>query len=390
MPTVSVSRDALQFGTIQCGLCKVITVQLFNPESVPCEWAICGEEPPRKKIDRHVPLHVRQRMLQEQKPLPVVFEMLPSSGVLLPGERVNVQVKFTPAEGKAYSQRLVLSVSQSHQCVFLLAQGQGEEPQLEFSSSVLELGPILPYSRGAEGEVLVRNPCSFPIEFYSMEFDKQYLEEEKILCMMNGYDDSNILLLPPRAPGEMLPPELLEYYKKQSAQEQGMKTDDLNEREDFEAEKGITSLQDEVMVCSLPQESQVEDNNETKGQMLSEELTEDPDDSGGSVSVGELDINPVAKAIAHYMGTDLFPEGQAAQNRKGISIIVHGAPLSGKTETAVTLAKHYGAACLSLDVIVLEAVCSGESPAALQARELCAKAALEQAQRRVEEAGESW
>ncbi|KAL4604999.1 hypothetical protein GN956_G25364 [Arapaima gigas] len=99
MPTVSVSTDALQFGTIQCGLCKVITVQLFNPESVPCEWAICGEEPPRKKIDKHVPLHVRRRMWQEWQPSPVVFEMLPFSGVLLPGERVNVQVKFSPLEG---------------------------------------------------------------------------------------------------------------------------------------------------------------------------------------------------------------------------------------------------------------------------------------------------
>ncbi|XP_029109509.1 hydrocephalus-inducing protein homolog isoform X1 [Scleropages formosus] len=395
MPSLSVSTDTLQFGTIQCGLCKVVTVQLLNPESVPSEWTISEEQQAKKKIDKHVPLHIRRRMWQERKPVPIVFEILPPSGVLLPGERVNVQVKFTPAEGKTYSQPLVLSVAQSSQRVLLLAQGQGEEPQLEFSSSVLELAPILPYSRGEEGEVLVRNPCSFPVEFYSLEFDKQYLEEEKILCMMKGYDAKNILLLPPRAPGETLPPELLDYYKKQSAQEQEdlhvaeMKS--LKERETLEAEeKAIASLQAEVMAQPLPLGSQSEDDRkETKGQSSSgEDQAEDQDDSGGTISVGELEIDPVARAIARYMGTDLLPGGQAVQNRKGIAIIVHGAPLSGKTETSVTLAKYYGAACLNIDAVVLEAVTSGESTAALRAKELCAKATLEHSQRRLEEAAQ--
>lgn len=34
-----------------------------------------------------------------QQPPAVVFKMIPSSGMLSPGERVNVQIKFTPAEG---------------------------------------------------------------------------------------------------------------------------------------------------------------------------------------------------------------------------------------------------------------------------------------------------
>lgn len=62
---------------------------------------------------------------------------------------------------------------------------------------------------------------------------------------------------------------------------------------------------------------------------------------------------------------------------------------AGKTGTAVTLAKYYGAACLSVDAVVLEAMSSGMTSAGLRARELCAKAAMEHAQKRVEEAGES-
>ena len=58
--------------------------------------------------------------------------------------------------------------------------GQGNEPKLDFSSTLIEFGPVLPHSSGDEKEVIVRNPSSFPVEIYSLEFDKQYLEEEKV------------------------------------------------------------------------------------------------------------------------------------------------------------------------------------------------------------------
>lgn len=81
---------------------------------------------------------------------------------------------------KFYSQTLVFQIAQSAQKLTLLAQGQGLEPHLEFSPSILELGPLLPYAPGDEAEVVVKNPCGFPIEFYSLEFDQQYLIEEKV------------------------------------------------------------------------------------------------------------------------------------------------------------------------------------------------------------------
>lgn len=59
---------------------------------------------------------------------------------------------------------------------------------------------------------------------------------------------------------------------------------------------------------------------------------------------------------------------------------------AGKTRTSVTLAKHYGAACLSVNEVVQEALSSGSSPAAWRARELCAKAAVVFAQREEQEA----
>ncbi|CAM4581517.1 unnamed protein product [Leuciscus chuanchicus] len=360
MPSLTVSTDTLQFDTIQCGLCQVITVQLYNDGPVPCEWSIRQEERP-KKIDKHIPLYLRRQALLKQRPPPVVFELLPSDGTLYPGDRTNMQVKFSPAEGRTYSQRLVITVAQSTQKILLLAQGQGEEPQLEFSSSELDMGTVLPYSGGKVAEVIVCNPCPFPVEFYSLDFDKQYLEEEEILRMIKGYDAQSVLLLPPRSPGETLPPELLDYYKEYSSQ--------TNQ----ESEEGLA--EDDKEETAEPSEG------ETLG---GKGLTKD--NISAETAVGDLEYDPVSRAIARHMGIDLSPEGKAALNRRGIAIIVHGAPLSGKTRTAVTLAKHYGAACLSVDEVVQEAVSSGNGSAALRARELCAKVAMVYSQKEVEEA----
>ncbi|XP_042631182.1 hydrocephalus-inducing protein homolog [Cyprinus carpio] len=92
------------------------------------------------QTDKHIPLYLRRQAQLKQQPPPVVFELLPSDGTLYPGDRTNVQVKFSPAEG-----------------------------------------------------ILLKR------------------------ISLKGYDAQNVLL-PPRAPGETLPPELLDFYKEQSSQ----------------------------------------------------------------------------------------------------------------------------------------------------------------------------
>lgn len=47
-------------------------------------------------------------------------------------------------------------------------------------------------------------------------------------------------------------------------------------------------------------------------------------------AVGELDDSPVFRAIARHLGIDVSAEGRAARNRRGIVVIVHGAPLTGR------------------------------------------------------------
>ena len=46
MPDMIVSTDSLDFGTVECGNCKVMTIQLHNTQQVRCEWS---SEPPEEK-----------------------------------------------------------------------------------------------------------------------------------------------------------------------------------------------------------------------------------------------------------------------------------------------------------------------------------------------------
>uniref|UniRef100_A0A3B4VD89 HYDIN axonemal central pair apparatus protein n=1 Tax=Seriola dumerili TaxID=41447 RepID=A0A3B4VD89_SERDU len=372
MPYITVSTDTLQFDTVQCGMCQMKTLQLLNHELVPCHWSI---------VDKFLPLHQRKKALQEQRPPPVVFEMIPASGVLTPGERVNVQIKFIPAEGHAYNRQLVVHVADSTQQVIITAHGQGEEPQLEFCPSVLELGPCLPLSAAVQAEVTVKNPCTFPIEFYCLEFDTKYLKDEKILRLMQGYDENNVLLLPPRVPGEGLPTELLDYYKEYCSQR---KDNGKAERDDTQEEEKRSNDDDthppdgkeEELLASTVKTAELCEYNPFRNRMTSELSSE---------RVGQLEMTPVSRAIARHMCVDLSPEALAARNRRGIAIIVYGAPLTG--ENTAALAHHYAGACLNVDAVVTDVLINGTSPVSLMARELYRSAAAEYAKKEAEEAG---
>ena len=54
----------------------------------------------------------------------------------------------------------------------------------------------------------------------------------------------------------------------------------------------------------------------------------------------------------------------------------------------MSLAKHYNAALLTVDGIILEAISNGNTPAGLRAREMCAEAARRRAEEKAAEGGE--
>ncbi|XP_047385193.1 hydrocephalus-inducing protein homolog isoform X1 [Sciurus carolinensis] len=404
IPTMTLSCGKVEFATVQCGQCIIETVQLSNHLQVPCEWFIQSQYP-ISKLERHMPKYLRRKLHAELKPKSRIFEIQPISGVLVPGEKFNVQVKFMPKEEKFYSQTLFFQIGQSTQKLTLLTSGQGLEPRLEFNPSVLELGPLLPYTSGDEAEVIVKNPCSFPIEFYSLEFDQQYLMEEKILRQLKGYDSYNTLLLPPRMPGEKLPPEVYEYFKEvKKSKEEQMKTQEIEDEDITTSDQGTsgstkrTSLSRGISVTSnleerhpLPDSKPYpdeEEDEESLEKIVFQNEKIQSIDSHSAEEVGEVENNPVNKAIARHLGIDISAEGRLGKNRKGIAIIIHGTPLSGKTANAVNIAKYYNAAYLNIDSIVLEAISDGNNIPGIRARELCIRAAIEQSMKEGEDSAQ--
>ncbi|XP_057889918.1 hydrocephalus-inducing protein homolog [Melospiza georgiana] len=130
---------------------------------------------------------VRQKQQAlEYEPCP--FEVKPSKGTLDPGRCQNLKIKFTPKEERSYSNELELNIFGSSNHFKLYLSGQGLEPRLEFSPPELEMGWMMVDSDGMEATVVVKNPCNFPIEFYALDFDEQYLEK-KILRMAEESED---------------------------------------------------------------------------------------------------------------------------------------------------------------------------------------------------------
>ncbi|NXY18121.1 HYDIN protein, partial [Atrichornis clamosus] len=193
-----------------------------------------------------------------------------------------------------------------------------------------------PCSSGVDATVVVKNPCEFPIEFYSLDFDRQYLEEEKILRMVRRNKSPKPFLMPPRAAGETLPPEVLEYYearKKQKAQQAEAKA-----RAEAEAKARAEA------------EAKAKAKGKAAPAARRKSITSKPE------PMVEVIESPVSRALTRYLGTDTPAEGQEALELRGVVVIVHGAPLAGKTATAAALGKYYGALCLSIDTVVKEAI----------------------------------
>ncbi|NWR06172.1 HYDIN protein, partial [Paradoxornis webbianus] len=182
-------------------------------------------------------------------------------------------------------------------------------------------------SDGVEATVVVKNPSNFPIEFYSLDFDEQYLEEEKILRMAVGSEYQENFLMPPRAVGETLPPELLEYY---------------------EAQKSLKAQQGDVKAMAEA-EAEAMGKSEPAHHRAVPFYPE---------AVVKATGNPFSRAVIRHLGIDQSSERREAQQDKGIVVIVHGPPRAGKTEIAAALCHHYDAAPLSIDTVVKEAIAS--------------------------------
>ena len=97
MPDLQISNDIVEFSEVKCGECRIVTVQLHNHKEVRCDWSAAYLP---KKDEKFTPMHLKRKKKTDNDgtPKPKTFEIMPPTGILLPSQKVNIQIKFMPTE----------------------------------------------------------------------------------------------------------------------------------------------------------------------------------------------------------------------------------------------------------------------------------------------------
>ena len=124
-PELSVSSDTLDFGRVQVGTCKVVTVKLHNPTVVPLDFSI-------------------RKPLEAVKDWPF-FVCTPTEGSLPPGGWGDLKIEFTPnAPRSNFAQRIPIKIGYNPRLVYLQCKAAGFNLEAVCEPAVLDLGAIMP------------------------------------------------------------------------------------------------------------------------------------------------------------------------------------------------------------------------------------------------------
>ena len=171
LPVLGFSQHHFDFGEVIVGQCKVMTVQLQNMGSAPIEFSAGSA---RLCTDSNKLVSNRQLNIKGEKP----FKMLPSSGILPPSSFLNVSIQFSPTSERCFNMQFPISITSNPNPSYITVTGFGKLLDLIFIPNELTLPIIQPYSSPSTAEVIVKNPSSYPIEVFSLQFDRQIIMED--------------------------------------------------------------------------------------------------------------------------------------------------------------------------------------------------------------------
>ncbi|KAL5961681.1 hypothetical protein TSMEX_010586 [Taenia solium] len=297
-PDLEISESFLDFGEVHMDEAKIVAVQLHNSTPFPINWS-----------DSRL------------KAATSAFELMPKSGSLQPDQKTNLFIKYSPRIGGPVSEKIDLLLQESKTLLSITCKGVGLEPRLIVQPRVVEFKPLLPNGETDEQTVVIRNPCPFPVEFYSLDFDEVHAkaslhyqsrdllvlkQEERCLACLPLFDEAEEILLPPRKLGESLPMEMYEYVLqvKQS-------NVDTSKTGRLRSSRRGTTKQTLEHFKKLP-----------------------------------LHLSPFAD-LTTFRG--YAEERRIEVEGAGIVLLVFGSPLSGKSDLAKSLARHYDALHFNLD-----------------------------------------
>jgi len=109
-PDFTMSSESIDFGKVMVGTVSIAKLRLENTREVPCEWSYSpktttGNIGQSKDLDR--------------------FSVVPNSGILHPGQRITIEVIYTPIQEKSTSQKLDFKITHSQTSKYLLVKGTG-------------------------------------------------------------------------------------------------------------------------------------------------------------------------------------------------------------------------------------------------------------------------
>lgn len=188
LPEIEMTTAEVNFGKILVGRSSKVYVGLKNISPVTATWFF-------KKV-----------MSKDEN---IRFTIEPSSGSLRPFKKTVICVEFIPSEAHRSIAEFQLRIDQNKKPKSLRLIGEGANIPLVFDPALAEINPVLPFSEGGERVITVLNPTDFPVEFFSIDFDTKFKEEEEVLASLDTYDKSGVFRTIVRNPGEPLPSDII-------------------------------------------------------------------------------------------------------------------------------------------------------------------------------------
>lgn len=220
IPELSMSTDSLDFEKVCINTRKTVKLRIENLKEVPCVWWFHNQSPAAGGKEA-TPVNGDKKKEIE------FFQVWPLNGTLLPGQRSTIDVMFTPNNDKPFTQKLLFKCNENMKQFQLNVKGQGINNVVELVPDTIKLGPVLPYDTKSIECFEIVNPMEHSIEIFSLDFDKQYLEEEDIIKRIENFSANGAnepIFLPFRKAGSEFWPSL------RKADEIKIKTDAIKQQ----------------------------------------------------------------------------------------------------------------------------------------------------------------
>lgn len=191
LPEIELSSTSIDVGKVVLGRSAKVFVGLKNVSPVSASW-----------------------MLRRGGKDELRFTCEPSMGTLRPGKKAIVAIEFLPTDAKKCVADFLLKVDQNrkHKSIHVAAEGLGTP--LIFDAPAVDIRPVIPGSEGGEQIVTVTNTSDFAVEFFSVDFDSQYKDEEATLSAIEtSYDVAGLIRSEIRQPGARLPKSVQEAFE---------------------------------------------------------------------------------------------------------------------------------------------------------------------------------